>query len=434
MRGSTAADAMWKGARHSLRQLYVQVLIGVGLGAAVGHFFPALGLALSPLGIGFIRVMRMMVPPIVFCTIVNGMVGMRDERRIGGALARSLVVFFGLTFLSIATGFVWVTLARPGAGLGIDLGRLDPRIVQHIGPVTPISATDFVVRIIPETFFAAFTSGEVLPVLFIAILIGLGLLRIGDTGLPIARAIGSLTQLLFAIFNYLMRLAPLGAFGAIAYSVSVYGVSLVGALGKLIFIFYCACATFTILFMLVATRLLGVGVVPLLRYFKEEILIIVGTASTEAVLPRILIKLERLGCARSVAGLVLPAGYSFNLSGTAIYLPVATFFMAQALGLHLPPQRVVEVLAVMVLTSKTGGGVTGSGFSALITTLTLVPEVPIAAVAIILAGDRIMSEGRALTSGISNFTAALLIAAWDRALDRDRLRNALDLGGRPVRP
>lgn len=433
MRGSTAVGAILRGARRTLRQLYAQILLGVGLGAAIGHFWPDVGLALSPLGTGFIRVMRMMVPPIIFCTIVNGIVGMRDERRIGGTLARALVVFFALTLFAIATGFLWITFARPGAGLGIDLGRLDPRIVQHIGPVASVSVSDFVIRIIPDTFFSAFTTGEVLPVLFIATLIGLGLLRIGDTGLPIARAIGSLTQLLFAIFDYLMRLAPIGAFGAIAYSVAVYGVSLVGALGKLIFVFYCASATFGFLFLLLATRLLGIGMLPLLRYFKEEILIIVGTASTEAVLPRILIKLERLGCARSVAGLVLPAGYSFNLSGTAVYLPVATLFMAQALGLHLPPLRVAEMLAIMVLTSKTGGGVTGSGFSALITTLTLVPEIPVAAVAIIVGGDRIMSEGRALTSGISNFTAALLIAAWDRALDHDRLRAALHHPGRRVR-
>jgi Na+/H+-dicarboxylate symporter len=287
---------------------------------------------------------------------------------------------------------------------------------------------DFVIHIVPNTFFAAFTEGEVLPVLLLAILVGFGLTRVGSAGEPVKRGIDSFSTVLFAVFNFLMKLAPLGAFGGMAFTVGRYGIKSIGSLGMLIVTFYVACGFFVFVILNLLARMHGFSLLKLLRYTKEELLIVLGTSSTEPVLPRLLYKLERLGCKKGVVGLVLPAGYSFNLDGTAIYLTLASVFITQAMNIDLSWGQVLGMLFVMLLTSKGAAGVTGSGFVALVATLSIMPDVPVAGVAILVGVDRFMSEARALTSSVSNTVAVVVVSMWENACDRLVLHRELDQG------
>jgi Na+/H+-dicarboxylate symporter len=407
--------------------LYLQVLVGLALGIAVGHFWPDFGASLKPLGDAFVKLVKMMIAPVVFCTIVLGIASLNDGKEIGRTLVKAMGLFYVLTILALATGLVAVFLMQPGAGMNIDPATLDPSVAARFTKSAPKGFVEFALHIIPGSFFGAFAEGEVLPVLLLAVLMGFGLARIGGAGKAALDAIDSFSHMLFAAFGFIMKLAPLGAFGAMAFTVGRYGIKSIGSLGQLIATFYVACGFFVVVVLGMLARLHGFSLWKVLRYFREELLIVLGTSSTEPVLPRVLLKLEKLGCRKGVVGLVLPTGYSFNLDGTAIYLTLASLFIAQACDIHLSAGQIVAMLGLMLLTSKGAAGVTGSGFVALVATLTVMPDLPVAGVAILVGIDRFMSEARALTSIISNCVASIVVAIWERACDRNVLRSELDV-------
>jgi aerobic C4-dicarboxylate transport protein len=415
--------------KKALKLLYVQVLIGVVLGIAVGYLFPDFGAGLKVLGDLFVRVVKMMIAPIVFCTIVTGITSLTDSRKIGRTLGKSLGLFYVLTLLSLLIGLATVLIVKPGQGMHIDPTHLDASVAANASKTAPPdSFGEFVLHIVPETFFGAFTEGHVLPVLFLAVLCGFGLSKIGRAGQSVLNVINSFSHLLFAVFGYLMRLAPIGAFGAMAFTVGKYGIKSIGSLGLLIATFYLACGIFVVVVLGILARTHGLSLWRLLRYFREELLVVLGTSSSEPVLPRLLMKLERLGCKRGVVGLVLPTGYSFNLDGTAIYLTLASMFIAQACDITLSFGQIAAMLGLMLLTSKGAAGVTGSGFVALVATLAVFPTLPVAGVALIVGIDRFMSEARALTSTMSNIVASVVVSKWEKAVDEETLQYELTTG------
>jgi aerobic C4-dicarboxylate transport protein len=411
-----------------LKLLYVQVLVGLVLGIAVGHLWPEFGAALKPLGDAFVKLVKMMIAPVVFCTIVSGITSLNDSKEIGKTLLKSMGLFYALTILALLTGLAAVSVMQPGAGMHIDPAHLDAGAVANFtAQVPPRGFTEFAMHIIPASFFGAFAEGEVLPVLLLAVLCGFGLTRIGAAAKPVLDSIDGFSHMLFAAFGFIMKLAPLGAFGAMAFTVGRYGIHSIGSLGLLIGTFYVACGFFVAVVLGLLARLHGFKLWQLLRYIREELLVVLGTSSSEPVLPRLLVKLERLGCKKGVVGLVLPTGYSFNLDGTAIYLTLASMFIAQACDIHLSWGQIAAMLGVMLLTSKGAAGVTGSGFVALVATLTVMPDLPVAGVALIVGVDRFMSEARALTSTISNAVACIVVSIWENACDRDVLQRELSV-------
>jgi Na+/H+-dicarboxylate symporter len=412
-----------------VKLLYVQVLIGLALGITVGHYWPEFGASLKPLGDGFVKLVKMMIAPIVFCTIVSGITSLNDSREIGKTLLKSMGLFYALTILALMTGLAAVLLMQPGAGMHIDPKQLDPAVAaRYTSQVPPRGFTEFAMHIIPGSFFGAFADGEVLPVLLLSVLCGFALARIGKPGRVVLDGIDGFAHMLFVAFGYIMRLAPLGAFGAMAFTVGRYGIKSIGSLGMLITTFYVACAFFVVVVLGLLARLHGFKLWQLLRYIREELLVVLGTSSSEPVLPRLLIKLERLGCKKGIVGLVLPTGYSFNLDGTAIYLTLASMFIAQACDIHLTWGQIAAMLGLMLLTSKGAAGVTGSGFVALVATLTVMPDLPVAGVALIVGIDRFMSEARALTSTMSNAVACVVVSIWEKACDREVLARELSSG------
>jgi len=411
------------------KSLYFQVLIAVTAGVVVGHYWPDFGSSLKPLGDAFIKFVKMMIAPIVFCTIALGIAKMSNMKEVGKTLVKAMGLFYLLTFIALATGLAAVYLMQPGVGMHISPSALDPSIAaKYVKPDAPHGFVPFVMHIIPASFFGAFAEGEVLPVLLLAILIGFGIAHTGQSARPVLDAIDSFSHVLFTVFGFLMKLAPLGAFGAMAFTIGKYGVKSVSSLGLLIATFYVACLFFVFVVLGTLARLHGFSLLKTLRYFKEELVVVLGTSSTEPVLPRMLLKLERLGCQKGVSGLVLPMGYSFNLDGSAIYLTLATVFIAQACDIHLSIGQILAMLAVMLLTSKGAAGVTGSGFVALVATLAIMPEIPVAGVALIVGIDRFMSEARALTSLVSNGVASIVVSLWEGACDRTVLARELDRG------
>jgi Na+/H+-dicarboxylate symporter len=409
------------------KSLYVQVVIGLVVGIAVGHFWPQAADVLKPLGDGFVKLVKMMIAPVVFCTIVSGITSLDDNREIGRTLIKSMALFYALTALALLAGLAAVLIMQPGAGMHISPASLDSSVAARYAKQAPPSGVaEFILHIIPQSFFGAFADGEVLPVLLLAILLGFGLTRAGEAGKPVLRGIESFSKVLFATFGLIMKLAPLGAFGAMAFTVGKYGIASISSLGLLILTFYVACVGFVVLVVGGLARLHGFSLWKTLRYFREELLIVLGTSSSEPVLPRVLQKLEALGCKRGVSGLVLPMGYSFNLDGTAIYLTLASLFIAQACDIHLSAGQIAAMLGLMLLTSKGAAGVTGSGFVAFVATLTVMPSLPVAGVALIVGIDRFMSEARALTSIISNCVASIVVCIWEGACDRTVLARELD--------
>jgi len=412
-----------------IKLLYVQVIIGLVIGITVGHYWPEIGAALKPLGDGFVKLVKMMIAPIVFCTIVSGITSLGDSKEIGKTLLKSMGLFYALTILALITGLAAVFLLQPGAGMHIDPKQLDAAVAaKFASQVPPRGFVEFVLHIIPASFFGAFAEGEVLPVLLLAVLCGFGLTRIGAAGRTVLDGIDSFAHMLFAAFGFIMRLAPLGAFGAMAFTVGRYGIKSIGSLGLLIGTFYVACVFFVVIVLGLLARAHGFKLWQLMRYIREELLVVLGTSSSEPVLPRLLMKLERLGCKKGVVGLVLPTGYSFNLDGTAIYLTLASMFIAQACDIHLSVGQIAAMLGLMLLTSKGAAGVTGSGFVALVATLTVMPDLPVAGVALIVGIDRFMSEARALTSTISNAVACIVVSIWEKACDRQVLASELGQG------
>jgi len=411
------------------KALYFQVLVGLVLGITVGHFWPDFGASLKVLGDGFVKLVKMMIGPIVFCTIVSGITSLSDSKEIGKTLVKSMALFYALTILALLTGLVAVTVMQPGVGMNIDPTHLDKAVAaSYAKQAAPKGFVEFVLHIIPNAFFGAFAEGEVLPVLLLAIICGFGLTKIGVAGKPVLEGINSFAHMLFAAFGLIMKLAPIGAFGAMAFTVGKYGIRSIGSLGMLIVTFYVACTFFVVVVLGFLARFHGFGLWKLLRYIREELLIVLATSSSEPVLPRLLLKLEKLGCNRGVVGLVLPTGYSFNLDGTAIYLTLASMFIAQACNIDLTTTQILGMLGLMLLTSKGAAGVTGSGFVALVATLTVMPDLPVAGVAIIVGVDRFMSEARALTSTMSNAVACIVVSIWEKACDREVLASELNQG------
>lgn len=418
-----------------VKSLYFQIICAVILGVLVGHFWAQQAVALKPLGDAFIKLIKMMIAPVVFCTIVTGIAGMSDKKSLGRLMSKTLLLFLGLTVISLIIGLVAVYVFQPGTGMNIDPAKLSTAgLSQYTESAARLSVVDFFMHIIPETFVGAFNKGEVLPVLFIAVLSGFALSSLGERGKPVLNVLESASQMVFKIFSYLMRFAPIGAFGALAFTVGQYGITSLGSLAKLIMTLYIACGFFVFVVLGSICRANGFSLWKLLRYFREEFLVVLGTSSTEPVMPRMLEKLQALGCRKGVVGLVLPTGYSFNLDGTAIYLSLAAVFIAQACNIELSMTQTLTMLAIMLLSSKGAAGVTGSGFVALASTLTVIHDIPLAGLALLIGIDRFMSEARALTSLASNAVATVVISLSENACDRQVLMQQLDNRSTAKRP
>lgn len=410
------------------RKLYVQVLVALVAGVAIGHLWPVVGVSLKPLADGFIKLVRMMIAPVVFCTIVIGIAGMRDTKEIGKTLLKSMGLFYVLVTLALLTGLLVVGLMRPGVGMNIDASRLDATLVSQFAKQAPVGFVDFLLHIIPQSYVGAFADGDVLPVLLLAILTGWALTRIGAAGDPVRQVIGSFLHVVFAAFGFIIKLSPVGALGAMAFTVGRYGISSLSALAMLVVTFFAACIVYVAVVLGALAGFYKFSVWKLIRYFREELLIIFGTSTSDPVLPRLLLKLEKLGCEKAIVGLVLPMSYSFNLTGIAVFLTVASMFIAQACNVHLSAGQIATMLVVMLLTSKGATGVAGSGFVVLVATLSVIPDIPIAGVALIVGVDRFMSEMRAITSTLGNAVATIVIAKWEHACDHATLTRELDEG------
>jgi aerobic C4-dicarboxylate transport protein len=408
------------------KSLYFQVLVSIALGVLLGYVWPEWGAAMRPLGDGFIKLIKMLIAPIIFATVTVGiaqMVQMKDVGRIG---IRALVYFEAVSTIALVIGLIVVNVLQPGVGLGVDPASLDSKAVSaYTGSSAHLTVTEFILNIIPNTVFDAFAKGEILQVLLFSLLFGLTLLKLGEKGAPLVSLIETFGKAMFGIIGIIMRLAPIGAFGAMAFTVGKYGLGSLSSLAKLMTAVYATCLFFVFIVLGTIARTAGFSLWKLLGYIKEEILIVVGTSSSESVLPRVMAKLEHLGCAKSVVGLVVPTGYSFNLDGTSIYMTMTAIFIAQAAGVHLSIWQQLSVLAILMLTSKGAAGVTGAGFITLAATLSTIPSVPIAGLALVLGVDRFMSEARAVTNLIGNCVATLVVARWDGALNLKRANKIL---------
>ncbi|TCT07691.1 dicarboxylate/amino acid:cation symporter [Aquabacter spiritensis] len=413
--------------RPFYRVLYIQVLIAVVLGVLIGTFFPHLGEAMKPLGDGFIKLVKMIIAPVVFCTVVVGIAAMGDVKKVGRVGGKALLYFELVSSFALVIGLVVGKIVQPGAGLNVDPATLDPKAVASFtNQAAHGSFVDFLLHIIPETLVGALATGEILQVLFVAVLTGFALTALGPAGAPILDAIRTAEKLIFAIVAIVMRAAPVGAFGAMAFTIGAYGLSSIANLIELIATFYLTATLFVVVVLGLIARLVGFNILKLLSYIKEELLIVLGTSSSESALPALMRKLEGAGASRSVVSLVVPTGYSFNLDGTNIYMTLATLFIAQATNTPLTLDHELMILAVAMLTSKGAAAVTGGGFITLAATLAVVPEIPVAGMALILGVDRFMSECRSLTNFVGNAVATLVVARWEGELDLDRLTAVLD--------
>jgi aerobic C4-dicarboxylate transport protein len=413
-----AGKSFWK-------TLYFQVLVAIALGILIGWLFPDFGRALKPLGDGFIKLVKMIITPVIFLTVVTGIAGMADLKAFGRVGAKAMAYFLAFSTLALVVGLVVGNVARPGAGLNIDPATLDQSAVStYVSKAQEQSITDFVLRIIPDTAISAFTSGEILQVLFVAILFGVALALIGEKGERILGSLRTLTAIVFRMVHILMYAAPIGAFGAMAFTIGQYGIGTLANLAGLIVTFYVTSLLFVVVILGLVARFAGFSLFGLVRYIKDELLLVLGTSSSESAMPLLMEKLERAGCPKPIVGLVVPTGYSFNLDGTNIYMSLAALFIAQATNTPLTMGDQLLLMAVAILSSKGAAGVTGSGFIVLAATLSVVPTVPVAGMALILGVDRFMSECRALTNFTGNAVAAIVVSRWERAVDLDRLRAA----------
>jgi aerobic C4-dicarboxylate transport protein len=407
-------------------ELYFQVLVAIFIGALLGYFDPQLGEAMKPLGDGFIRLIRMMLAPVIFCTVVTGIAGMEQLRHVGKVGGLALLYFEIVSTVALVLGLVIVNVAHPGAGMNVDPATLDTKsIASYAAPGQLHGVADFLLNIIPTSIVDAFARGEILQVLLFAVLFGFALHALGGRSSGMYTFIDEFSQVLFRIIGYIMYVAPLGAFGAMAFTIAKFGIGSLLPLASLMACFYATCALFIFIVLGLVARLHGFSVLRLIRYLKEELLIVLGTASSETVLPRLMAKLQEAGVRKSVVGLVVPTGYSFNLDGTAIYLTMAAVFIAQATNTPLNLTQQVTLLTVLLLTSKGAAGVTGSGFIVLAATLSAVGQVPVAGLVLILGIDRFMSQARALTNLVGNSVATLVVARWCQSLDEGALRQRL---------
>ncbi len=408
------------------RSLYFQVLVAIAAGALLGHYAPATGAAMKPFGDGFIKLIKMIIAPIIFCTVVIGIAGSEDLKKVGRTGGLALLYFEVVSTAALLLGLLVVNVVQPGVGMNVDLKTLDASAVAaYAGPGKMDSLKDFLLHIIPSTMVDAFAKGEILQVLLIAILFGVGLQKIGGRMSVVFAFIEKLSEILFAIVKMIMVVAPLGAFGAMAFTVGAYGIASLLSLAKLMGTFYLTCLLFVFVVLGTIARVHGFGIWKFLKYIREELLIVLGTSSSEAALPRMMAKMESLGAGKSTVGLVIPTGYSFNLDGTSIYLTMAAVFVAQATNTPMTLVQQVTLLAVLLLTSKGAAGVTGSGFVVLAATLSAVGNVPVGGLALILGIDRFMSEARALTNVVGNGVAAIVVARWTGDLNEAVLREKL---------
>jgi aerobic C4-dicarboxylate transport protein len=407
--------------------LYFRVLCAIVIGVVLGHFWPETGAEMKPFGDGFIKLIKMLIAPIIFCTVVTGIASMESMKRVGRVGLMALIYFEILTTVALILGLIVMNVVQPGVGMNVDPASLDQKAVAAYAKAGAEQSTvEFIMNVIPNTVVDAFDKGEILQVLLFSILFGFGLFSLGDTGKPLLAIIEKVSGVLFRIVGYVMYLAPLGAFGAMAFTIGRYGVGTLVQLGQLMATFYATCLVFIFVVLGAVARLHGFAIWKLIKYIKEELFIVLGTSSSESVLPRMIAKMEVLGCEKTVVGLVIPAGYSFNLDGTCIYLTLAAIFIAQATNVDLTIWHQLTLLAVLLLTSKGAAGVTGSGFIVLAATLSSLNVVPVAGLALILGIDRFMSEARALTNLIGNAVATVVVAKWNHALDEARLHEHLD--------
>ena len=412
--------------KRFLGSLYLQVLVAVALGALLGFLNPPLGAAMKPLGDGFIKLVKMLIAPIVFATVVTGIAKMGDLKRVGRIGFKGIVYFEILTTFALALGLLVGKIVQPGAGMNVDPAALDTSaIANYTSTGQTLSTTDFLLNVIPRDVADAFARGDILQVLLFSILFGVALAAFKEKGSLVLRFVEELSHVLFRIVAIVMRVAPIGAFGAMAFTVGKYGIASLLSLGKLMATFYVTSLLFVLIVLGLVLRWAGLNIFRFLRYLREEILIVLGTSSSESALPLLMRKLERLGCPESVVGLLVPMGYSFNLDGTSIYLTLATLFIAQATNTHVTLAQELEILAVLLLTSKGAAAVTGGGFITLAATLSAVGHIPVAGLALLLGIDRFMSEARAITNLIGNGVATVVVSRWEGELDVGRARRVL---------
>ncbi|MCO7522811.1 MULTISPECIES: dicarboxylate/amino acid:cation symporter [Pseudomonas] len=415
------------------KSLYVQVIVAITIGILLGHYYPETGVALKPLGDGFVKLIKMVIAPIIFCTVVSGIAGMQSMKSVGKTGGYALLYFEIVSTIALIIGLVVVNVVQPGAGMHVDVSTLNASSVAAYAAAGAQQTTvGFLLNIIPNTVVGAFANGDILQVLMFSVLFGFALHRLGSYGKPVLDMIDRFAHVMFNIINMIMKLAPVGAFGAMAFTIGQYGVGSLVQLGYLMACFYITCLLFILVVLGGICRAHGFSVLKLIRYIREELLIVLGTSSSESALPRMLAKMERLGAKKSVVGLVIPTGYSFNLDGTSIYLTMAAVFIAQATDTTMDITHQITLLLVLLVASKGAAGVTGSGFIVLAATLSAVGHLPVAGLALILGIDRFMSEARALTNLIGNAVATVVVAKWVKELDTDTLQAELASGGAPL--
>lgn len=408
------------------KSLYAQVLAAIAAGVVLGHFFPEQGAALKPLGDAFIKLIKMLIAPIIFCTVVTGIAGMQDMKKIGRVGGKALLYFEIVSSFALMIGLLVVNILKPGVGMNADVSTLDTHALSnYTSAAKEQGVVEFLMNVIPLTVVDAFAKGEILQVLLFSVLLGFAFAQAGDRAKPAVHFIEQFSQALFIAVGFIMKLAPIGAFGAMAFTIGKYGIASLLPLAKLMGSFYLTCLLFIFIVLGGIARWAGFSIVRFIAYIKEELLIVLGTSSSESVLPRMMLKLEQLGCSKPVVGLVIPTGYSFNLDGTSIYLTMAAIFVAQATNTDLSLMQQLTILAVLLLTSKGASGVTGSGFITLAATLSAVPTIPVVGLALILGIDRFMSEARALTNLVGNGVATIVVSKWERELDTDLLQRGL---------
>jgi aerobic C4-dicarboxylate transport protein len=403
--------------------LYVQVLFAIALGILLGHFNAALAIDMKPFGDGFIKLIKMLIGPIIFCTVVSGIAGMQDIKKVGRIGCKALLYFELVSTFALFIGMAVGNWLRPGDGFNVNPATLDAKTVSdYVGKAKTLSTSDFLLNIIPNTMADAFTKGDVLQVLLISLLFGFALSAMGSRAKPVTDLIDMGSQAVFGVINFIMRFAPIGAFGAMAFTVGKYGVVSLGPLLRLIGTFYLTSALFVFIVLGVIARLAGFSIVKFLVYIKEEIFLVLGTSSSDTALPTLMAKMERLGCSKPLVGLIVPTGYTFNTDGTSIYMTMAALFVAQATNTDLSLMQQLAIFGVAMLTSKGASGVQGASFIALVGTLAVVPAIPVAGMALILGIDRFMSEARALVNMIGNGVATVVMARWEGELDREKLK------------
>ncbi|WP_421292711.1 dicarboxylate/amino acid:cation symporter [Aeromonas taiwanensis] len=406
--------------------LYFQVILAITIGILLGHFYPSLGADMKPLGDGFVKLIKMIIAPVIFCTVVTGIAGMESMKAVGKTGAIALIYFEVVSTLALIIGLCVVNLLQPGAGMNVDPSSLDASAISvYADQAQSQGIVAFLLDVIPASVIGAFAGGNILQVLLFSVLFGFSLHHIGEKGKTIFNIIDGFSHVIFGIINMIMKLAPIGAFGAMAFTIGKYGIGSLVQLGQLIASFYLTCLLFIFLVLGSIAKANGFSIVRFISYIREELLIVLGTSSSESVLPRMLVKMEALGCKKSVVGLVIPTGYSFNLDGTSIYLTMAAVFIAQATNTPLDLFHQLTLLVVLLISSKGAAGVTGSGFIVLAATISAVGHLPLAGLALILGIDRFMSEARALTNLIGNGVATLVVARYCDQLDEEKMQEAL---------